>query len=293
MSGICGYVGPGDPAMLEAMLAVIAYRGDRTDVAHAPGVGLGYRWWGERPGKAPGIHRAGHHIVACAGTLAPPAVNPAAALLERLGSASPRLEDLDGAFACAWWDGQGLTLLRDPFGVRSLYHVIHEGVFYFASELKQLLVLPGLPIEPDLLAIHKYLTFSFVPGEEVPVRGIRRLLPGRMARWEGRHLVVTPYFTLTEQLDPALDDRRHAARGIRQYCRAAIARRLHGESEVGLYLSGGLDSSGVAVWLKQSGVPVHAFSLDFGARSVEKEQAQAVAQHLELPLTYVPVQGED
>jgi len=114
-----------------------------------------------------------------------------------------------------------------------------------------------------------------------------------MARWEGQHLVVTPYFTLTEQLDPALDDRRQAARAIRQYCREAIARRLHGESEVGLYLSGGLDSSGVAVWLKQSGIQVHAFSLDFGARSVEKEQAQAVAQHLELPLTYVPVHGED
>jgi asparagine synthase (glutamine-hydrolysing) len=186
-----------------------------------------------------------------------------------------------------------LTLLRDPFGVRSLYYVLHGGVFYFTSELKQLLVLPDLPIAPDLLALHKYLTFSFVPGEDVPVRGVRRLLPGRMARWDGQRLDVTPYFTLTEQLDPALHDRRQAVRYIRRHCRDAIARRLNGEPEVGLYLSGGLDSSGVAVWLKQAGVRVHAFSLDFGARSVEKEQAQTVASQLDLPLTYVRVHGAD
>ena len=45
MSGICGYVGPGRPGVLEAMLEAIDYRGDRTDVAVAPGAGLGYRWW--------------------------------------------------------------------------------------------------------------------------------------------------------------------------------------------------------------------------------------------------------
>jgi asparagine synthetase B (glutamine-hydrolysing) len=50
------------------------------------------------------------------------------------------LDDLDGAFAAAWWDGEKrrLTLIRDPFGVRSLYYTEHRGVFYFASELKQL-----------------------------------------------------------------------------------------------------------------------------------------------------------
>jgi len=67
---------------------------------------------------------------------------------------------------------------------------------------------------------------------------------------------------------------------VRGLCRKAVARRLHGESEVGLFLSGGLDSSGVAVWLKQAGVGVQAFSLDFGKHSVEKEQARTVADTL-------------
>jgi hypothetical protein len=85
MSGICGWVGEADPASLDAMLAAIDYRGDRTDTAFAPGVALGYRWWEGRPGKSPAIHREGPHLVACAGTLAPPAPSPAVALLARLG----------------------------------------------------------------------------------------------------------------------------------------------------------------------------------------------------------------
>ncbi|MGH2669637.1 MAG: hypothetical protein ACRDH5_11090, partial [bacterium] len=178
MSGICGWVGEADPAGLEAMLAAIDYRGDRTDIAHARGAALGYRWWGGRPGKSPGIHRDGPHLVACAGTFAPPVPSPAAALLDRLRPGPEGLDTLDGAFAGAWWDGERrrLTLVRDPFGVRSLYYVEHRGVLYFASELKQLLAIPDLPVEVNPVALHKYLTFSFVPGEDVPVRGIRRLL---------------------------------------------------------------------------------------------------------------------
>lgn len=293
MSGICGYFGPGDPNVLDLMLAAISYRGDKTHTAYSDNVGLGYRWWSGRPGKAPGVLCDRPHLIACAGTLAPPAVNPAAALLERLQSSPQQLDDLDGAFACAWWDGKRMTLLRDPFGVRSLYHVQHQGVFYFASELKQLLAIPGLPVAVDLLAVHKYLTFSFVPGEDVPVRGVRRLLPGRVATWDGRQLDVRPYFVLDEQLNPEFNEPIKALKFIRQHCRDAVTRRLNGEKEVGLYLSGGVDSSGVAWWLKQAGVKMQAFSLDFGEHSVELDQAQAVAKQLDIPLTHVKVRGED
>jgi asparagine synthase (glutamine-hydrolysing) len=295
MSGICGYVGEGDPAVVHAMLAAIEYRGDRTDVATAPGAALGYRWWDGRPGKSPGIHREGAHLVACAGTLAPPVPSPAAVLRDRLRPGPEGWDSLDGAFAGAWWDGdrRRLTLVRDPFGVRSLYYVEHRSTLYFASELKQLLAIPDLPVRVNPVAIHKYLTFSFVPGEDVPIEGIRRLLPGRVAAWAGRALAVTEYFTLREAIDPALEDRGTAVRTIRRAWREAVRRRLNGEAEVGLYLSGGIDSSGVAVWLQKAGVGVRAFSLDFGEKSVEKSQARAVAEHLGLSLTLVPAGGDD
>jgi asparagine synthase (glutamine-hydrolysing) len=295
MSGICGFVGSGDPAIIDAMLAAIDYRGDRTDVATAPGVALGYRWWSGRPGKSEGIQRDGTHLVACAGTLAPPVNSPAVSLLDALASAPDGLETLDGAFAAASWDGDlgRLTLIRDPFGVRSLYYLEHRGVFYFASELKQLLCIPDLPIELNAAALHKFLTFSFVPGEDVPIRGIRRLLPGHFAIYKSGQMTATAYFRLREEIDPQLTEKKNAVRRIRSLCREAVNRRLNGERDVAVFLSGGIDSSGVTLWLKQAGIQAHAFSLDFGEKSLEKSQAQIVAERLHVPLQFVSVSGSD
>jgi asparagine synthase (glutamine-hydrolysing) len=295
MSGICGFVGPAEPGVLDAMLAAIDYRGDTSDTSVDGKVGLGHRYWKQRPGKAAGVHREGVLLSVCAGTLAPPIAAPAAELLRLLRLGGDNLGALDGAFAGALWDGttQRLTLIRDPFGVRSLYYTEHAGVFYFASELKQLLTIPGLPVEVDPAALHKYLTFSFVPGEDVPIRGIKRLLPGRVAVREAGRLTVTPYFTLRETLDPELTEPKAAGRRVRELWREAVRKRLLGESEVGLFLSGGIDSSGVGLWLREEGMATQAFTLDFGAKSVEREEAQAVAKSLGLPLEFVPVGGAD
>jgi len=294
MSAICGYVGPAEPAVLDLMLAPVVYRGDRSDVASMPGIGFGFRFWPGRKGKSDAIVRAGDTLGVMSGSFAPATADPAASLGTLLGD-DARLATLDGNFAAAHWDGarRRLTLVRDPFGVRALYYVEHAGTFYFASELKQLLAIPGLPIELDAIAIHKYLTFSFVPGEDVPIKGIRRLLPGRIATFESGRLTVTPYFTLAEAIDPALEDQSTAVRTIREHCEAAVARRLNDENQVALFLSGGLDSSGVGVWLKKAGVDVHAFSLDFGALGHEKAQAEEVAEALGMPLTMVPALGGD
>ncbi len=295
MSGICGWVGEADRDVLDRMLGAIDYRGDRSDSFFAPGVALGYRFWGERPGKAPAILRRGDDAVAIAGTLAPPSRDPAAAILDRLKVAPARTADLDGAFAAAWWDAKNsrMTFVRDPFGVRSLYYLEFGGTFYFASELKQILAIPGFSPEADPVTIHKYLTFSFVPGESVPVRGVKRILAGQVARLEKGKLESEPYFSLREEVDPALEDQDTAVRLVRKLGREAVARRLNGEAEVGLFLSGGLDSSGIGHWLGRAGAKVRAFSLDFGERSVEKPEAEAVAKKLGVPLEFVKVGGED
>jgi len=293
MSGICGFVGTARPGVIEAMLAAIAYRGDRTDTIALDGASLGYRWWEGRPGKSSGIHRDGSHAVAVAGTFAPPDPSPAVALRTRLAPGSGGLATLDGAFAGAWWDAtlRRLTLIRDPFGVRSLYYTTHAGVLYFASELKQLLAVQDLPAEINPVALHKYLTFSFVPGEDVPIQGVRRLLPGSIGIYENGRMTAEPYFALREEIDPAFDDRKVAVRHIRRKCREAIAHRLNGEDEAGVFLSGGIDSSGVSLWLTEQKVRLRAFSLDFGAHSVEKAQAETVATQLGIPLQFVPVDG--
>lgn len=298
MSGICGWVGDDDaPAgdTLDRMLGAIDYRGDTSLRERARGATLGYRFWRDRPGKAQGIVRDGNRVAACAGTFAPPHDSPAQAILERTARDPLQLDDADGAFAFAVYDEdtQSLILGRDPFGVRSLYYVEHAGRLYFATELKQLLAIPSLPVELDQAAIHKYLTFSFVPGDAVPVRGIKRVLPGHVLRYRDGVVSTSAYFRLTESIDDELRDLRTAARRVRELGTAAVARRLHGEAEVGLFLSGGLDSSVVALWLADAGAKVRAFSLDFGEQSVEREQAAIVAKSLAIPLDLVPVSGTD
>ncbi|MEO7330673.1 MAG: asparagine synthase-related protein [Minicystis sp.] len=291
MSGLCGWVGHAEPSVLARMLAAIDYRGDHDDSEITAHAALACRAWRGRPGKAKGILRDGKVRVACAGALAPTVPSPTAWLRERLRAPTPDLADLDGAFAFAHWDEAARTLIlgRDPFGVRSLYYVQHAGTFYFATELKQLLTIPGLPIALDPAAIHKYLTFSFVPGEAVPILGVRRLLPGHLLRFNEGKVTTEPYFRLIERIDPALAEPREAVRLVRRLAKEATAHRLHGEREVGLFLSGGLDSSAVAVWLKDAGVSVQAFSLDFGEQSVENQEADEVAAELGLEQTWVNV----
>jgi len=232
-------------------------------------------------------------MVVCAGTLAPAVASPAEEL-HRLLSSGDGLEKLDGAFAAAYFNAERdeLTLIRDPFGIRSVYFVEHAGLVYFASELKQLLRIPGLSIELDPVALHKYLAFSFVPGKDLPIRGVRRLLPGHLVTFRRGELDERPYFKLSEELDEKLADRQIAILEARRLFRAAIAGRLAGEQKVGVFLSGGIDSSAVAAGLKHAGADVSAFSLDFGEMSVEKPQAEAVARTLEIPLELVRVDGE-
>src|SRR5262249_14645608 len=155
---------PGAVGTIEAMLSAVDYRGDASDtaVASTGGATLGYRFWRERARRSQEIFRTDGALCACAGTLSPPPQDspPAEPLYRRLIAASAdqgpadlaaAFADLDGAFGAACWDEtrRRLSLLRDPFGVRSLYYVEQKGTLYFATELKQLLAVAGLELELD------------------------------------------------------------------------------------------------------------------------------------------------
>jgi asparagine synthase (glutamine-hydrolysing) len=300
MSGICGYLGDAAPDAIERMLSAIDYRGDTSDVFTAPGIGLAYRFWKNRPNKADGVLRDGPVAVACAGSFTPAVPSPSHFVRDALSKdgAGTGFDEVDGAFAFAHWDDTRgtLTLGRDPFGVRSLYYAAIRGVFYFATELKQLLTVEGLEVALDYAVIHKYLTFSFCPGAAVPIRGVKRLLPGHLltAR-KGAASDASPkaYFTLNEGVAEALREPKEAVRRVRRLGREAVERRLLGDPRVGLYLSGGLDSSSVGVWLKEAEANVTALSLDFGERSVEREQAAEVSRTLGFEQHWVKVGGGD
>ncbi|MBI2373144.1 MAG: 7-cyano-7-deazaguanine synthase [Deltaproteobacteria bacterium] len=312
MSALAGWVGgPEEPEVLARqrltrMLEAVRYRGDATDLYFATGVALGSRFWLDRPKTSSLIHRDAHGAVACAGTLSP-AKDAPAEYLSTLFRDEPRdLSSLDGGFAAAVWRSRAgsraasLTLVRDPCGIHPLYFfACPGGRTFFSSELKQLLSLEEAPHELDLEVIHKYLTFSFVPGEELPIRGLRRLSAGSLLEVTLSEANVPSdpqvirYVSLVESIDPELSEPRAAAERVRKLGKAAVRERITGEHEVALNLSGGLDSSAVGFWLRHAGQNVRAFTADFGERSVEREEAEAVAKALDMPLVRVPATGKE
>lgn len=301
MSAVCGIWRPGaaegasgeDSALVSSMLARVAYRGDTSEVKQGPNVTLGIHNWASRDDGAILSDRGG--VLAHAGSVISKAGNDLAGLRLALETASGTA-DLDGAFAVAWVDNDGarLRLLRDPFGVRSLYYFTGKGAVYFASELKQLLAVPDCSRQIDLSAIHKYLTFSFVPGEAVPIAGVKRVLPGHIATFEELGAPKTKaYFVLEEKEQEAFRDRTTAVEALREVAKAAVTQRVaHGEP-LALYLSGGLDSSAMAVWLKSRGTDTTLLTLDFGVHSIERAEAELVAKTVGFPHVLVPMNGGD
>ncbi|HEX6370492.1 MAG TPA: asparagine synthase C-terminal domain-containing protein [Longimicrobium sp.] len=146
-----------------------------------------------------------------------------------------------------------------------------------AADPRALRRLDGAPRGVDSAALHGYLCFSHPPGERTLFAGI------------GRIPAPAPWREL-----PAPADEDSAVRTLRALLGASVERMLGAERDVGVYLSGGLDSSLVAALLARAGARVHLFSLDFGPPwDAELEHAQAVAAHLGRPLHRVRARPRD
>ncbi len=165
----------------------------------------------------------------------------------------------------------------DPFGVRPLYALRTGERTHTAADPRTLRRIPGAPRGMDPAALHGYLCFSHAPEPLTLFPGIRRI--ESPAPWR-------------ESPEPA--DEESAARRLRELLGDSVERMLGTEREVGVFLSGGLDSSIVAALLVQAGARVHLFSLDFGAPwDAELEQARALAEHLGRPLHAVRARARD
>lgn len=291
MSAICGWLGAGEPQWLQAMLDAVAYRGENAEVISAPGHAFARLAHAHEPAAA--LTAADGALTLHSGRVLARGLSGVQFLQNCIQSGD--FSQLDGAFAALHWQPQTetLQLLRDPFGVHPLYYCTLGKTLIFASELKQLLAIDQVPVAIDHHALHKYLTFSFVPGEDVPIAGIRRLLPRHRLQWHNGQLQIEPYFVLHQSVQPLAMEQADASKRLFQLAMRAVKTRLPIDNAVGLYLSGGLDSAAVAAWLSRAGAKVQAFSLDFGVAGVEREQAIEVAQSLQIPLTWVPCEGSD
>ena len=195
-----------------------------------------------------------------------------------------------GMFAFAFWDAQArhLTLVRDRLGIKPLYWGRSGGVLFFGSQPKGFFDHPAWRPEVDRDALAAYLRHACVPAPHSIFRGIEKLEPGSLIKIDadGRE-IRRRYWNLreiardSEHDRPALDEET-AIEALDELLRDAVKRRMIADVPLGVFLSGGIDSSTVlALMQAQSGRPVKSFTIGFDEAGYdEARNAKRVAQHL-------------
>lgn len=193
------------------------------------------------------------------------------------------VDRLRGMFAFALWDANERRLLvaRDRVGKKPLFYR-HDGrSIVFASEVRALFADPSVPREPDLTAIHHYLTYQYVPSSFGAFKGISKLPPAHVMVCEADGRCRTErYWDLDyrDKLDITEDE---AIERTRELIMEATRMRMVADVPLGAFLSGGVDSSVVvAAMALQSDRRIRTFSIGFAESEFnELPYARAVAEH--------------
>lgn len=196
------------------------------------------------------------------------------------------VERFRGMFAFGLWDRrtQRLWLVRDRLGVKPLYYAVAGDTLVFASEIKSILESGVVSATLDPHALPEYLNFGYVAGERTMFAGIRRLPPGSYLVWERGQVKTTQYWDVEFASDSSLAGRSEGEL-TEQLCELldqSVQSRLMSDVPLGVFLSGGLDSSAIAaIAAKHVSGRLNTFSVGFERQYYsELPHARVVAQHI-------------
>lgn len=192
------------------------------------------------------------------------------------------LPRLNGIYAFALYDRtrKKLLLARDPVGVKPLYYASCPEGLLFASELKAIRQHPAFRDELDLRALGLFLTCEYVPAPFTICRDAKKLLPGHVLVVEDGRAVERRFWTWTfdAHVPANFED---CALKLRSLVADAVKGQLISDVPLGVFLSGGIDSSVVTACMAKAGGKVESFSIGFEDASFdESAHARAVARHL-------------
>jgi len=207
-------------------------------------------------------------------------------LYEEYGTGFPQY--LNGMFGIALWDEKEkkLILVRDRAGIKPLYYAETDDGLVFASEIKALLK-GGVSRLPDYEAINQYLSYGYIPSPLTGFKAVRKLNAGHMLSYSGDTCSQSKFWDLTdhsvsyknltenEMVDLFIDE-----------LKAVLYRQTRSDVPLGIFLSGGIDSSLVAsVAAELCNLKLNAFTIGFAEESYnELDNARIVARRLGLPL---------
>lgn len=195
------------------------------------------------------------------------------------------INHLNAMAAMALWDRkrQRLLLARDRLGKKPLYYTITGSTLVFGSEIKSLFRYPGVSRKVNLVALSKYLAYDYVPSPLSIVDGVQKLKPGQRLDIENGRLKTESYWRLL--FTPKQYQRTHEEDLSEEFLsrlRESVRRRLMSDVPLGVFLSGGLDSSTITALMSElSPGRVKSFSIGFMEKSFDESRyARMVADRL-------------
>ncbi|HKW78846.1 MAG TPA: asparagine synthase (glutamine-hydrolyzing) [Candidatus Limnocylindria bacterium] len=209
------------------------------------------------------------------------------------------IERFRGMFALAIWDGRAreLWLVRDRVGIKPLYYSVHHGRFAFASEIKALLTDPEQPRAMNEQAFYHFLSFLTTPAPETLFAGIRKIPNGTWLRVrEDGEIAERRYWDVLDHASELRErDEDVIAQRVLSELRTSVQLRKLSDVPVGVFLSGGIDSStNAALFSDGERQPVKTFSIGYAGENASypnefvyaRRMAELVgADHHELTLT--------
>lgn len=176
-----------------------------------------------------------------------------------------------GMFAIAVWvqSEKRLILARDRMGIKPLYYCLEGGEIYFGSELKCILAHSAVRRQICLAGLNCFLSLNYVPGPFTLVEGINKLLPGHMLQWKSGLCSVQPYSAPSE-IAPPPRSMENACEELDLLLKQSVREQLVADVPVGVWLSGGLDSSTMLHYAAQATPQPRTFSITFQGRSFDE-----------------------
>jgi asparagine synthase (glutamine-hydrolysing) len=195
------------------------------------------------------------------------------------------VKQLRGMFAFVIWDRRKRVLFaaRDRLGIKPFYYRWDGKAFVFGSEIKAILAYPGVQAEFNRGTLAEYLAFGYITGQETMFAGIRKLMPGHvLGLSEQSGLKIERYWNLETEVDREPRSRDYYVKTYREMLEAAVGSHLMSDVPLGMFLSGGLDSSAVAALAtKIHGDRIHTFAVGYGEEAFsELGYARSVAEHI-------------
>jgi asparagine synthase (glutamine-hydrolysing) len=182
-----------------------------------------------------------------------------------------------GMFGIAIWlqSERRLILARDRMGIKPLYYAEHNGELLFGSELKCIFAHPDVPRNLCMAGLNCYLSLNYVPAPYTLVKGLHKLLPGHVMEWRNGNASMQSYVR-REAATAAARSIAEATDELDDLLQKSVREQLMSDVPVGIWLSGGLDSSTILRYAAETGTAeLRTFSITFKGRSFDESESIA------------------